>query len=727
MRVYVDLDTQKLIQGPGQGQEVTLLRLKRSPTFKLEVQFVRNSVIQELADDATGLFEIKDPDKFDQDPALTGAGAWVKSGDGETTVYTFTVALTTAGLNTRFHVDGNDSNDIAELTLMAGIQWNEGGSISETPTLTVKIQNDVVREGDTIEDMPPFAYAVFPDGITSLVDFRALPTTNMVLGYIVQILIVVSGQLSWLTYRLVTGPTTDVEPGQVEPDDYDAMDNDVHWEGAVGPSGAAGEPAGVEYKWNTNTAATDPTSGHLKVNNATLASATLLHISETDNDSRALAAMIATWDDGTSTIKGRLLIQDPATIANFLILDISGTITDNGTWDTFSVAYVSTGGTLTNNLPVRLFFYPKGDKGDTGATGGLKYLFNSATSLDPTAGKFLFDHATFLSATHMLISETDGNANAVAAFLAAQDDGTSSLKCLVVAQNQTGTALFSFWINGVLTDNGAYDTFPITPITKVGSISNGDTMFLTFARVGDVGSVGPTGATGREAALQYLWNTNTAATDPTAGHLKFDSATLSSAVLLHISETDNDTNALAALLATWDDGTSTIKGKLFIHSPATPTIFAVFNITGTLTDNGTWDTFSVAHVASGGSFTNNLPVTAVFVPKGDVGASGATSYPASVAIAAGSSQNIDWSLLTTTQLRTLGANTTFTHINMVDGKVIVIPVLNTASNYTLTWVGVDYWQTAGGTAPPQSVGAVVDLWTFYYDGTKLYATWAPGT
>lgn len=640
-----------------------------------------------------------------------------------TTLGGSTINITDTG--TGIHSFRRTTNDIESVTLMAAMQWVADGRTNETQTIDFILENDVVREGEIPPASPPLVYGVFLPEVTSMADFKAVPTVGMSLGYIVHVLIDVSGTYTWLTYRLESGPTSEAEPQHVEPNDYDLGTNDVHWNGAAGPSGPAGVHAGIPYKWNTSTASTDPTTGHVKVNHATLASATELYISEVDDDGNAMAALLATWDDSTSTIRGRLLLQDPDTPTNFAIFDLTGTRTDNGLWDTFSITPVTSGGTLTNNLPLRAFFIPKGDKGDAG-DAGFKYQFNSATSGDPATGKFLFNHATFASATALHISETDGDANALATFLASVDDGTSANKCLVIAQKQGAAGFFSFYITAALTDAGAYDTFPITPIASGGSIANGDTFFLSFIRVGDIGTTGATGATGREAALQYLWNTSTANTDPTAGHLKVNNGTLSSATALYISETDNDTNAIAALLAKWDDSDSVIKGRLFIHSPTTPTIFAIFDISGTITDNGTWDTFSIAYVAHGGTLTNNMPVTLVFVPTGDKGDDGDTTYVAAFAIPAGTSVNLDWDDITIGQRRTLTGNTTFTHINPVDGKIIVIPLLNTASNYTVSWVGVDYWQTAGGIAPVQSIGAVLDVYTFFYDGTYLVGAHAPG-
>lgn len=631
MRIFVDLDTQKLIASPGLVQEITTLNFKRSPYANVEVQFTRNGTVIELANDATGVWGVKPAGKYDAD-YVTAALAWVKTGSGETTVYTFIFTFITSPLDTLFAVDSNADNDVPSLTLMGELQWTVGGSTLKTPTINVVVANDINRGGETTPSLPPVAYGVYLPTITGLVggtptDLDSIETVGLITGMIVQVLIEVSGEFSWLSYVLTDGPATDTEPSQVEPLDYDVVTNDRHWRGAVGPSGPHGVHAGSPYLWNTSTATTDPGAGKVKVNNATLASATELYISEADDLGNALAPLIATWEDGTSIVRGRLMLHDPSDRTNFAIFDITGVMVDNGAWDTFTIVHVASGGALTNNLPVQVFFTPTGDKGDQGDPG-FKFLFNSAIAADPGSGKLLFNNATFASATSLLISETDANSNAISALLAAIDNGTSPNKCLVIAKKIGGTAFKAFYITGVLTDNGAYDTFPITPIGSSGSFVNGDALFVTFSVVGDLGAAGAdgddggTGPTGPEAALHYLWNTNTASSDPGSGKVKVNNATLASATALYVSETDNDANALSALLATWDDSTSTIKGQLLVHDPTTPSNFVIFAISGTLTDNGGWDTFSIAYVSGGGTLTNDMPVSLVFIRAGDRGDAG---------------------------------------------------------------------------------------------------------
>ena len=78
-----------------------------------------------------------------------------------------------------------------------------------------------------------------------------------------------------------------------------------------------------------------------------------------------------------------------------------------------------------------------------------------------------------------------------------------------------------------------------------------------------------------------------------------------------------------------------------------------------------------------------------------------------------SASAIDWSV-SNSFYKTLGANTTFTFSNAVDGQVITICLLNTTSNYTVTWPTIKW---AGGTAPTMTTGAHYDVYTIYYNAT----------
>lgn len=541
MRIVIDLDLEKSVQGIGTTSLLDSLRFKRATLAVLEVQFTRGIVVQELAVGADGKFELKNQGEYDMEP-LTGAASWTKFGTGTSTYYQFAFALINDQLDAKFGIQAEGTFTAVAATDLLSHTAHElvaGDKVqfSTTDTLPTPLQTGVdyfvIAAGLTAND---FRVSTTLGGATVDITDTGTGTHSFVRVSDDAASIALMGEVSWtesgLNHKIQTLAVTvdndvnrddDTIPPSpaivytrgairieaTDPDDGIGVDGDI-WINSVSQDlferisgtyvlqfnlqGGPGDPGGLSYLWNTNTASSDPGAGLLKVNNATPGSASLLFISETDNDANAIAAYLATFDDGTSTVKGQLVIRDPASPANLLILDITGTLTDNGGWDTFSITPKLSIGTLTNNLPVRLFFAPKGDAGVKG-NAGFEYQFSTSTSGNPGAGKFLVNNGTFMSATEFNINEATATALSpasfpLAAFLALQGAGGSALKCLVVAMKADQSACMAFYITSVVTDAGAYDTFSIQPIFTSGTVANNDTFYLQFHRVGDKGDAG---------------------------------------------------------------------------------------------------------------------------------------------------------------------------------------------------------------------------------------------
>lgn len=118
----------------------------------------------------------------------------------------------------------------------------------------------------------------------------------------------------------------------------------------------------------------------------------------------------------------------------------------------------------------------------------------------------------------------------------------------------------------------------------------------------------------------YTWSTATTNSDPGTGGLKVNNATVSSATALYISETDAQSNNLAAYIVTWGTSTSSNKSTLTISKTSAPnTVWASFYITSSVTDNGTWDAFTISYLAGAGSFSNGDSVSVKADRTGDAG------------------------------------------------------------------------------------------------------------
>jgi hypothetical protein len=132
----------------------------------------------------------------------------------------------------------------------------------------------------------------------------------------------------------------------------------------------------------------------------------------------------------------------------------------------------------------------------------------------------------------------------------------------------------------------------------------------------------PPGAPGKSTGYAYGWLTATTTSDPGSGNIKANNATFGSITEIYLSETDADSNGIAAALAATLSGTSTKKAQIKLYDPVTPSNFMTFDVTA-LTDNGTWDTLTVTPRSNGGAFTAALALRAEFVAVGDKGDTGA--------------------------------------------------------------------------------------------------------
>src|SRR5512146_431017 len=291
--------------------------------------------------------------------------------------------------------------------------------------------------------------------------------------------------------------------------------------GETGATGAEGRWASLHYTWSTNTEATDPGAGKVKRN----AGSTALYISEKDKDTNAVAALLATWDDSTTTgNRGTITIRQVGAPTRYIVFQVTAALTDNGEWDTFTVTKTAEGAAPENEKEVTIEFSRSGDKGEKGEKG------------------------------------------------------------------ETGA-------KGEKGETGAK---------------------------GEKGETGAKGEAGRAAGYAYTLSTNTDESDPGSGTLKANNA-LALITKLFISETDADTNKLAAEIATWDDSTSSVRGQLHIRKASTPSVFAALKITGAITDKGTWDVIPVEFITSSETgFSNGDLLLVEFVPTGDKGDKGET-------------------------------------------------------------------------------------------------------
>ena len=298
-------------------------------------------------------------------------------------------------------------------------------------------------------------------------------------------------------------------------------------------AGGAGEDAGLAYIY-ANAPAGDPTAGRIGFNSATIGAINSLSVNHSDRAGNAIAAEIATWDDGTSAIKARVRIYDENDPTKFIIASINGAQVNNGAWSSFPVSS-PVGTSLVTGSTVRVEVLRAGDKGTDGAPGapgaagapgaqgpqgiqgvpgtpgaagavgpagpagidgtgsGARYAWSTGLSGDPTSGHVGGNNAALASITSLRISEITVVPQDISAFLATMDDSTNvsnrGLLTIIGAASQTKFA--QYFINAAGSDGGAFWTFPVTHVANGGiAFTSDEAVQVLFSRTGDKGSDG---------------------------------------------------------------------------------------------------------------------------------------------------------------------------------------------------------------------------------------------
>jgi hypothetical protein len=147
MRIYLDLDSRRLLTTP--TRPLSLLEFKRRDNDSIELQFLRDAVVQELPAGTTARVGIKPEGKYNS--TFFAVASLAQSGTGTATVYSGVLNLNTTALAAAFNSEPD------KVSTMLEVEWVTGDVVSSSKTLPTTIQNDVIRgdEGDPV-DLPFF-------------------------------------------------------------------------------------------------------------------------------------------------------------------------------------------------------------------------------------------------------------------------------------------------------------------------------------------------------------------------------------------------------------------------------------------------------------------------------------------------------------------------------------------------------------------------------------------
>lgn len=136
---------------------------------------------------------------------------------------------------------------------------------------------------------------------------------------------------------------------------------------------------------------------------------------------------------------------------------------------------------------------------------------------------------------------------------------------------------------------------------------------------------GATGATGNSAGLQMTFSNSTSDADPGAGKLALNNGTLSSVSVLFFDDADDNGADISSFVQSFDDASNaTARGLIHIEKEGTASTFALYKVTGAITDASGYTKVPVSHLVSNGTFSNADGIRVDFSYSGNDGAGSLT-------------------------------------------------------------------------------------------------------
>ncbi len=255
------------------------------------------------------------------------------------------------------------------------------------------------------------------------------------------------------------------------------------------PIGQTGMMGGVSMQYSTTTADADPGAGFIRLNNASLNSATIMYVDDSDG-ATDITAWVQSWDDSSSGSKGFITIAgNPNPASPLVIFKVTGAVTDASGYTKIPVAYVAGSTSISNSAEVSIAFSPAGD----GDYPGLDYTFSTTTTdSDPGSGTVRFNNGTYASATAIYIDDADANGADVSAYLLSWDDSTNSAnRGQIRFTKKAAPATYAiFKISGASTDASGYVKLAVAHLDSNSTFSNADAVAIEFSATGNAGTDG---------------------------------------------------------------------------------------------------------------------------------------------------------------------------------------------------------------------------------------------
>lgn len=389
---------------------------------------------------------------------------------------------------------------------------------------------------------------------------------------------------------------------------------------------------GLFYRFSDSVTDADPGSGYLRLNNATIGSATAGYLDNLDANGATVSTILDTWDDaGAAGGRGQLWLRSIADPTAFHAFDVTGSVVDGTGYRKLTLEYIGGAGSFSADDELMVSFQPSGEAGLTGdaGVGGITLTFDSSTTdADPGAGDFRLNHATHASATAIYIDNVEALAGAsITSLVDSWDDGQSTIKGTLTISAKANPAIFRIYnVTGSVVDGTGYRKLTIAYVTGAGTLTNTTSCSLQFAKAGNAGFT---------PGFRLAFSTTTADADPGAGIVRFNHATFASITQLFVDNADQGGTTITAWLDGLDDVVNAnAKAYLRFEDVDDPTIYAEFAVTGAVTDGTGYRKIPVSPIV--GVVPANGVVLAVNAAKSGQDGAGTVA-----GIVAGSGMSVD--------------------------------------------------------------------------------------
>ena len=223
---------------------------------------------------------------------------------------------------------------------------------------------------------------------------------------------------------------------------------------------AGGDSSQMTY--STTTTDSDPGTGVVRLNNTTLASATIAYIDDAEANGTDISAWIQSFDDvtGNASNRGRIRISKANSLTVWAVYKVNGTITDASGYSKIPISYIDGAGSFTNSDTIFISFTASGEDG---AIPGYYYKFDTGTSdADPGAGEISFNNGTYASVTTIYIDDVDANGATTQTDTATWGASTSTIKgYLHVVDINDSTTYARFKITAAVVDASGYNKITV--------------------------------------------------------------------------------------------------------------------------------------------------------------------------------------------------------------------------------------------------------------------------